>query len=311
MRIAIIDLGTNTFNLLISEINNQQPTTLYKTKIPVKLGQGGIDKNIISADAFERGIEALIKQKKSIEFYKADKIFAFATSAIRSASNGKEFVVAVKDKVDIDIEVISGEKEAELIFYGVKKAINLPNKNLLIMDIGGGSTEFIIANNNTILWKESYNLGVSRIKEIFKPSDPIKNDEIEKVISFLTKELEPLSNALQKYSCDTLIGSSGSFESFADMLAYKYNKPGMLKGATSYQFNIKDVINLNDSIHKTSYIERLKIPGLIEMRADMIVLAGIFIDFIISHINAKEVYLSKYALKEGALYSLLQKEKMA
>ena len=118
MRIAIIDLGTNTFNLLIAEINYDEGIKyLFETKLAVKLGEGGITKGLIAAEPFRRGISALKIHKQTIENYKADKTFAFATSAIREASNGEEFIDKVKEETDIDVEIISGNKEAELIYY--------------------------------------------------------------------------------------------------------------------------------------------------------------------------------------------------
>ncbi len=121
MKVAIIDLGTNTFNLLIVEINSDHSYNhIFQTKISVKLGEGGINHGVITPVPFQRGIDALKTHKQTIEKNKAEKIYAFATSAIRSASNGHEFVAKVKEEVGIDIQVISGDKEAELIYCGVR-----------------------------------------------------------------------------------------------------------------------------------------------------------------------------------------------
>ena len=157
MKTAIIDLGTNTFNLLIVEGN----TTLFKTKIAVKLGQGGITKGYIAEAPFQRGFEALKKHLQTIEKYQADRTLAFATSAIRSTRNGVDFVVKVKTELGLHIEVIDGNKEAELIYLGVQQALDLGDSNKLIMDIGGGSTEFVICNKKEIFWKQSFQLGAA------------------------------------------------------------------------------------------------------------------------------------------------------
>ena len=133
MRIAIIDLGTNTFNILIVKINHiKSYTNLYQSKISVKLGEGGINKNYIEPVPFQRGIEALKTYKETMERFYVEKVFAFATSAIRSASNGKEFVEAAKREAGIDVTMISGEKEAELIYYGVRNALKFSDKASLI-----------------------------------------------------------------------------------------------------------------------------------------------------------------------------------
>ncbi len=173
MRVAIIDLGTNTFGLLIVDVQGNQYKTIHHCREVVKLGQENITDNILSPDAFKRGVIALCNLSKIIQEYKAETIKAFATSAIREAKNATEFILAVKKEADIDIEIISGDKEAELIYYGNKMAINLGEKPCLIMDIGGGSNEFIIANNATVFWKQSFKLGVARLLSMFHPENPI------------------------------------------------------------------------------------------------------------------------------------------
>ena len=163
MRVAIIDLGTNTFNLLICDKKDESDKIIFKNKISVKLGEGGIDKGIIADAPYQRGIKALEDHLNTIKKYEVDKHRAFATSAIRSTKNGSDFVREVFEKLALKIEVIDGDKEAELIYQGVKKAILFDLDYKLIMDIGGGSTEFIIANAKGVRWKKSYLLGVSRL----------------------------------------------------------------------------------------------------------------------------------------------------
>ena len=192
MRIAIIDLGTNTFNLLICDKKSESQKTIFKNKIAVKLGEGGIDKGIIAHAPYQRGIKALEDHLNTIKEYDVDKVRAFATSAIRSTKNGGDFVSEVFEKLALKIEVIDGDKEAELIYQGVRKAIPFDLDYKLIMDIGGGSTEFIIANAEGVQWKKSYQLGVSRLKELFKPKDPITQEEIHMIEHHLKSELKDL-----------------------------------------------------------------------------------------------------------------------
>lgn len=199
MKISILDLGTNTFNIFIAEIHPDKTyTKLYKSKIAVKLGEGGINNNFIEEKPFERGIRALKKHRKTSKKFGVDKIVAFATSAVRSANNGRDFVLAAKEKTGIDVEVISGEREAELIYYGVKMAVRLNDTPSLIIDIGGGSTEFILANNKEILWKQSFLLGAARLLAKFKPSDPITESELKQIEGHLEKELQPLFSAAER-----------------------------------------------------------------------------------------------------------------
>ena len=149
--IGVIDLGTNTFNLVIAEIQHDNYRVIHKKKISVKLGEGGISKDFIAPIPFQRGLDALRIYKGILRSMSVDCFYAVATSAIRSAHNGSEFVEKVKSELQININVIDGDTEADLIYRGVRQAIDLGEKPKLIIDIGGGSTEFIIAVSYTHL----------------------------------------------------------------------------------------------------------------------------------------------------------------
>ncbi len=310
MRIAIIDLGTNTFNLFISEI---LPGNCFKeihnSKTSVKLGEGGINKNHIQALPFERGINAIKKFKEVIDEYRVNKILAFATSAIRSADNCNDFILTVKKSTNIDVQIISGEKEAELIYYGVKSAVTLNDSYSLILDIGGGSTEFIIGNKNGIYWKHSFLLGVARLLEIFNPSDPIKEEEKKVIEDHIENNLGPLFSILNSpqnpVAINELIGSSGSFDSLAEIIAFKYYTPSILIGKTEYTFNLNEYEAVYSDILKSTSKERLAMKGLIRMRVDMIVISAIFVNYIIQRLKLKTMRLSRYSLKEGALWEVM------
>src|SRR5690606_8830905 len=150
-------------------------------KISVKLGQGGFRKNNIGKAAFERGVSAMLKLDSLIKKHKVEKTVAFATSAIRSSSNGEDFVRRIYQETGIEITVISGLREADFIFNGVTHSMHFGTEKRLVLDIGGGSIEFIIGNENEIFWKQSYNLGIARLLEKIKPSNPITSKEIEQL----------------------------------------------------------------------------------------------------------------------------------
>lgn len=300
MKTAIIDLGTNTFNLLIFEEN----TTLFKTKIAVKLGEGGITKGYIAEAPFQRGFEALKKHLQTIEKYQADRTLAFATSAIRSTRNGVDFVAKVKTELGLHIEVIDGNKEAELIYLGVKQALDLGDSNKLIIDIGGGSTEFIICNKKEIFWKQSFQLGAARLLERFQPQDPVTSTEVKSIERYLEDALTTLWTALQIFPCDTLVGSSGSFDTLANVIVHQFYDISILKGKTAFDFKLSDYYWLHEYFLKSNLEKRLKTPGMIRMRADMIVISSIFINYILKRQKIISMKLSAYALKEGIMKTL-------
>lgn len=309
MRIAILDLGTNTFHLLISEVVGDKFRHIYKSKTAVKLGEGAIHRDQIAPKPFQRGINTLIQYKLVIDEYKPDKVFAFATAAVRSAVNGEMFVRKAKEKSKIKIEVISGAREAELICYGVRQCIDLKGKPSLIMDIGGGSTEFIIADDKKIFWKKSFNIGAARLLEMFKPSNPITKEEMDEIYQFLSNSLLPLAAALKKYPVSKLVGSSGSFDTFAEMAGYRFHNRNVIKGINSYKFNLDEFFQLYQVIVNSTSADRMRMKGLIRMRVDMIVIAAICAEYILRTYKINEMHLSKYALKEGALWAVTKMDK--
>lgn len=311
MIVAIIDLGTNTFNLFIaSSSNNRTYKKLFRTKISVKLGEGGINKNLIAPAAFDRGINALKAYKTFIEKYGAEKVMAFATSAIRGAANGKAFIKKAQEETGINISIISGEKEAEYIYYGVREALDVGGNPALIIDIGGGSTEFIIADKNQIFWKQSFLLGAARLLEKFKPSDPITPKEIQDIEHYLHQELQPLFDAVDQFPIQELIGSSGSFDSLAAIIVNKFYSSELLHNKTEYVFSLEDYDAIYRQLLKSTKEERLHTKGLIEMRVDMVVISSILIDLIIKKLQIKKMRLSTYSLKEGVLWEYLNSNQL-
>jgi len=306
MQVAIIDLGTNTFNLLIAELTTTESyRVIFNTKLPVRLGKGGINNNTLMPDALERGINTLAEYKKIIDEYKIDKVFAFATSAIREAINGTEFIKKAGD-IGIDVTIISGDKEADLIYKGVQLAVDIGSHPALIMDIGGGSTEFIIADKYKIYWKQSFLLGVSRILEKFNPSDPVSENESMQIESYFREKLTPLLKAVKEFPVTELIGSSGSFDSFADIILHKFHEPDNLKGKTEYVFDLKEVEQIFKELLVSDREQRRNTKGLIEMRADLIVMAVLLTRFVLKEIKLTKMRLSTYALKEGVMHELMQ-----
>ncbi len=307
MRIAIIDMGTNTFNLLIVETSdNNQYKIIFKDKAGVKLGKDGINNKLITPEAFERGINAISQHMESITRFNVEKIITTATSGVRSTENGKELVDSIENKFGLKVRIISGDEEAELIYRGVKQVVKFNNKNVLILDIGGGSNEFIIANSTGLIWKKSFKLGMARLLDMFKPSDPITLDQTKKVEQYIDSELESLYEAFEKYQPEKLIGCSGTFDSFRAMIIAKNGViPEEVKKRKSYSINLEDYAILHENLLKSTLEERKKMEGLELVRIEMIVLASIFVNFIIRKFKINSLTQSAFAIKEGMVDKIL------
>ncbi|MBS1652364.1 MAG: phosphatase [Bacteroidetes bacterium] len=308
MILGIIDCGTNTFNILIVNVQKKQtPIKLHGSRIAVKLGEGGINSGTIVEKAYNRGIDALANFSKLIAKYNCNKVLAFATSAIRDAHNGPKFIEDAYLKTNINITIIDGNKEAELIYYGNKIAANLNKNTSLIMDIGGGSTEFIIANSTQIFWKKSYRLGASRLLQKFNPSNPINDGEINAISNYLNTELSDLIQAINLYNPIELIGSSGAFDSVVEIIHGELNGEKLVPEKIIYNVKITDFDKIFNLIIKSTLKERLNIKGLIEMRADMIVISCLLIKTALTISNLSQFRVSTYSLKEGAMFEFIEK----
>lgn len=308
MRIAVIDLGTNTFNLLIVETNSDQTyKIIYNNKLPVKLGKSGIDKKEIRPDAITRGLNAIERHLQTIRELNAEKVYAYATSAVRSARNGEQFVKIIRQRFDLDVEVINGDREAELIYFGVKQAVNLGNESVLILDIGGGSIEFIIADRDHVYFKKSYPLGVARLLAKFKPSDPISIEEIEFISNYLEERLSDLFEEFKKHKITTLIGASGSFETIAAMIRADDPNFESETGTSpeSVHIDLEDFENLYQNLVNSTLKERKQMKGLESMRLELIVVATLIVKFILQKLKLQQLVQSNFALKEGVVYELL------
>ncbi len=307
MKVGIIDLGSNTFNLLIAEIDDvggYKP--LYRSKVAVKLGEGSFEKNYITEEAMQRGLMALDAQIAAIKNQYCDRILAFATSAVRNASNGTNFVKKVQDQFGVTIHVIDGDQEASMIYNGVQLSGSLNPEKSLIMDIGGGSTEFVIANDEEIIWKQSYDLGVSRLLERFKPSDPITAEEILAVETHILSHIEPLLGKCRKEGVHHLIGSSGSFDTFSDLIRHKDHSYDATLESSTLPFDFPALKTVLNELISSSLSEREKMRGMVDMRIKMIVLSALFARLVMNKVPIKTGTLSRYSLKEGVLFDVLK-----
>ncbi|MCY1513193.1 Exopolyphosphatase 1 [compost metagenome] len=296
MKVAVIDLGTNTFHLLIAEIGTSAPFILYKTTVPVRLGEQITINNSIIPAAFERGLICLKQFKSTISTYGAESIKAIATSGIRSAVNGLDFVNQVKNETSIIIEIIDGNEEAGYIYEGVKwsGAIIAPG---LIMDIGGGSTEFMLCTPDQLLWKKSYDIGAARLLQHFFKSDPLTAIQKQAIRQHLDEQLKDLIDIGKANQPQLLIGSAGAFETFYEMTA------GGLVSETA-PINYTAYKKLSYTLTNSTHQERENMPGLISLRVDMIVMAAILTDYVLEKLDIHALRFSAYDLKMGALKRL-------
>ena len=303
MRIAVIDLGTNTCNLLVADTNRTGFTILHQSKQLVKLGDNKIRDNEISPEATSRTLDSFRIHNEIIQQFEVEKVRVLATSAVRTAENKIQFLETLGEKSGWIIKVISGEKEAELIFKGVLLAVEQFEYPSVILDIGGGSNELILASQKELLWKESQTTGMARVINQFSISDPIQPGEIKMLQSFFSNAHK---NAFQKCKSEnvkTLMGCSGAFDTIADIIDSV--NPGEKQRKTQ-KISMDDFNSVFNRLINSTREERLNMTGMDYVRVDLIVPAVILINQLINEIGISQIIQTDFALREGVLFEMMQ-----
>lgn len=306
-RIAAIDLGTNSFHAIIVDLYSDGSfRKVDDFKEMVQLAKGGLGKRLTEG-AFSRGMKALKNIKVLCDSHNVEKILAYATSAIRESENGGEFIQDSIDRYDIKINAIPGSVEAELIGYAVQHGIRLGDDPVLMVDIGGGSVEFILANSTKFHFLTSKKIGVSRMTDIFKPSDPITDEEIKKLENHYLEETSELGTAFAKNRTNTIIGSSGTMQNIAEMIAVKKGLPVDVT-LNEMEYSAQDFFSFYKYFIKLSRAERRKVKGLDTKRIDFINTGVVLVNFLLRHYNIKKIKISTQALREGIIIRYLKKD---
>ncbi len=303
-RIAVIDMGTNTFNLLIAETAGREMKEIYFEKIPVKLGKGGIREGIITPQARLRAVEAMIRYREIAGRYGVQEILAFGTSALRTARNSSELLEAIRETAGIKAEIISGDEEALLIYNGVIRTLR-PAGTFLIMDVGGGSVEFILASQHKgILWKNSYPLGIARLLEQFDLSDPVTPENIQALEDHFDRHLQELWEEVAQHRPATLAGAAGTFDTLRALAAGK----GWLEdNGRSWQEIPPEVYRkVHNMLLLSDATQRKQMIGMEPFRVEMIVPASIFVNFVLEKTGIDTLVQSYYSLKEGVVFRLME-----
>ena len=307
---AVIDMGTNTFHLLLVEFDGDSFETIYKEKIPVKIGEGGISQCTILPEAQKRAFHTLGHFHNLIQGEQIQQVAAFATSAVRNATNGLEFVNIVQQRFGFPVHIIDGDREAELIYKGIRLSGSLDESCSLMMDIGGGSVEFIIGNDAEIFWKQSFEIGGQRMLDLFHYHDPILPDEVSKLNEYLADKLTLLINAISRFQPSRFVGASGTFDTLTDMYLARELESRRKKHHV-YSIPVYDFHSIAKQLLTLNKAERLQIKGMIPMRVDMIVVASCLITFLLRYITPGKLHCSTYSLKEGAIAELMEKSAVA
>jgi exopolyphosphatase/guanosine-5'-triphosphate,3'-diphosphate pyrophosphatase len=305
--VAAIDIGTNSIHLVVARPSgNNRFEILARDKEVVRLGSGSGDMKLLLPDAIERGVAALGRFRRIADTFGAE-VHAVATSAVREAENREEFLEAALVNANVGVHVISGGEEARLIHLGVLQAVPVFDQQVLVVDIGGGSTEFIVGCAGDVLAARSLKVGAIRLTERFFRKEPVKKktvDDARKFVkSFLPRVREMVADA---GGFEVAVGSSGTILNVAEMIRARGAEPARQVGMTS--FSADDLAEVVDDLASRPRVtDRLAVPGLDPRRADIILGGVIVLEQVMRALNIREMVTSDFALREGVLLDVVRR----
>ena len=299
MRIAALDLGTNSFHLLVADVHpDGHFEPLVREKEMLRLGDVVSRKGHIPQSAADVAVDTVRRFRLLAEAAGATETLACATSAIRRASNGDDVVDRIEAEAGVAVEVISGQREAELIFGAVRASILLEPAPALCFDLGGGSVEIMVGDAGGLAYATSENLGVGRLSAEFVDSDPISKDDRRRLRAHVVDALTPVADAVGRLDPKLVIGSSGTLEDIGRMVAERreHDVPTSLN---QLSFTRDEFLPLYRQILASTSTERLRLAGLETRRVDLIGAGVIFLETAMELFGFEEMTICEWALREG------------
>ncbi|MEO0492502.1 MAG: Ppx/GppA phosphatase family protein [Actinomycetota bacterium] len=305
--VAAIDIGTNSVHLVIARpVEGGSPDVVMREKVPVRLGSGGRDMKQLAPDASERAIGALGRFRRLAEAHGAT-IVAVATSAVREAENQADFIAAAREHAGVEVSVISGVEEARLIHLGAIGAVPAADRHHLVIDIGGGSTEFAVGTGTTPELTRSLKLGHIRVTDRFFPDGTVTKKAVDECKKYVRAFLAPAAREIRDAGFEIVIGCSGTIENLARMAALESgDSPRTIDNLVLTRDGLRAVTrSLLDADDARS---RARTPGLDPHRADVIVGGAILLRQIFKSLGIEEMIVSPAALREGVVLDQLRRQ---
>ncbi len=304
--IAAIDLGTNSLHMVIVRIEATLPafSIIAREKETVRLGDRNIDTGELKPEIMEKAIAALGRFQEVAKTLNAETTIAVATSAVREAPNGKDFLQRIEFELSLKVDLISGQEEARRIYLGVLSGMEFNNQPHIIIDIGGGSTEIILGDSQEARVLTSTKVGAVRLTSELITTDPISNAEFQYLQAYargtLERSVEEVQGNIQMGETPRLVGTSGTIETLA--LIHAREKLGSVPATLNlYEFSLKDLRELVNRLRKLSYSERAEIPGMPERRSEVILAGAVILQEAMILLGAESVTVCERSLREGVI----------
>ena len=306
MRIAAIDIGTNSIHMIVVAV---RPDLSFEVvdgeKDMVRLGAGGLDGRSLTPTAMTSALHTLAKFKRLAESHKVDEIIAAATSATREAENGGDFIAQVERDTGIRIKVISGTEEARLIHLAAAYGVDVGSSSAVVVDIGGGSVEVTLGTATQLALGRSFKAGVIRLTERFVRTDPLGGHDERRLVKFINREMGSYLDQLAGRGFDRLIGTSGTILSLGTMAVADASR--VPEDVRNRRVPAKALHRLRKQLVEAVFAERLRVPGMDPRRADLSVAGAVLFDTIVRRLGADEFTLCDLALREGLVLDYIRR----
>ena len=302
MRIAAIDLGSNSFHMVIVESRSAGFHVIDREKEMVRLGERTLSRGRLSAGAMRRGLDALREYKRLADMHGVDKLLVVATSAVREAANGEDFLERVAGEIGFYPQVVSGEEEARLIYLAALHSVNLEGRRAAVLDIGGGSVELAVGAGPHVEWAVSEKLGVLRMTERFVHGDPLGARDERRLVSHVREVMEPHAARARAEGFDVVVGTSGTILALGAMATEAGSLPESMHHLTVPAAALHA---LRRRLVASTLKGRRRLPLMDERRTDIIVAGAVVLDEILEALKAREIVLCEWALREGLLLDYL------
>ena len=300
MKIGTIDIGTNSMRLLIADYKNNKIENRKKYINITRIGQGVDDKGYITEEALERNLNALKEFADKCIEEKCEKVYCMGTSALRDSKNGQDFVNRAKELTNIDVKIICGEEESNLGFMGVLEGAGGDKSNyILVLDIGGGSTEFIVGNEDGIKFCKSENVGALRMTEKFITTDPISDEEFNKMSDFIEKTISSTLDKIKGMHVSKLVGIGGAITSLSAM--NQQLEVYSMEKVHNTVVTKKDLEKILQNLKKMTLSDKKTIKGLQPKRADIITAGVKILHIVMEKLEIEKIMISEYDNLEGLI----------
>lgn len=304
-RIAALDIGSNSIRCIIAEVSKDGKFKIMDDeKATVRLGEGLSITGMISNEASERAVESIQRFRQLLDGLKVQVVEAIATSAVRTAGNGRELVQTLSEELGHEIRIISGEEEAELTAASALANFDMYGKRHVMVDIGGGSVEIVTASGNHVEEFYSLDLGAVVMTDRFIKKDPTNESELRKLQRHIRTSIKH-SGATKKLSIDSLIGSGGTFTALGYMT--RQMRKDNYVSIHGYEVLRADVIHLLAMLSRKDLKERQTVPGLNQDRADIIVAGLAVIDEIMDSFDVNRILINERGIREGLLIRAIKR----